>query len=117
MEGFLKNHDFWALNAFVMAEFACHLERGFVGFQPGVAKEHVAHTGERHQLVSELLLQRDVVIVAAVHDFADLVLQGRHEFGVVVSQGVDRDARQCLEIAFTVGIPYIDTLSVMGRRP
>ena len=74
MESTLVNNDFGAFNAFVVAEFAGHFQSRFVGFQAGVAKEHLAHPRQLNQLVGQLLLQGDVIVVAAVHHAAHLVL-------------------------------------------
>jgi hypothetical protein len=115
MESPLIDHDFWPLNAFVVAEFAGHFQSRFVGFQAGVAKEHLAHPRQLNQLVGQLLLQGDVVVIAAVHHATHLVLQRRGELGVGVSQGVDRDTRQSVQVAFACRVKHMHA-SAMGHR-
>ena len=116
MESTLVNNDFGAFNAFVMTELTGHLQRGFVGFQAGVAKEHIAHARQLHQLVGELLLQGDVIVVAAVHHAAHLVLQCRGQLGVGVSQGVDRDTGQSVQVAFASRVKHMHTSAMRHRH-
>ena len=117
MEGVLVDHDLGAVDAFVVAELARQFERRFVCFQPGGAEEHVGHAGEFNQPLGQDLLVRHVVIIAAVDDLAQLVLQGRHQFGVVVPQGVHRNAAQCVQVFATIHIPHPAALAMrQGNR-
>jgi hypothetical protein len=61
-----------------------------------------------------------VVVVAGVDQLGDLVLQRRHQLGVVVAQGVDGDAAQAVQVL----LPFTShtrqpwpCASAMGRRP
>ena len=116
MEGFLVDHDFRALNAFVVAEFACQFDSRFVGLQPGGAKKHIAHARKFHQLGGELLLQGHVVIVATVDDFGQLVLQRPNQIRVVVAEGIDCDAAQGIQVFAPIDIPHPAALSVGYRH-
>ncbi len=92
MERFFVHHHFGALNALVVAELAGQLQGGFVGFQAGGAEKHIRHARALYQQLGQLFLQGDVVVVGGVDQLGQLVLQSGHELGVVVAQGVDRDA-------------------------
>ena len=117
MKGLVKHHHFGALNALVVAKLARQLECGLVGLQARRAKEHIGHARERHQLGRQRLLQGDVVVVRRVDQLRELVLQSRHQFCVVVAQGVDRNAAQRVQVLLALGIPHVATLSVrQGNR-
>jgi hypothetical protein len=55
-----------------------------------------------------------------VDDLADLVLQRRHQLGVVVAQRVDGNAAQRVQVLLAVHVPHaaaLAVLSAMGTRP
>ena len=82
VEGRLVDDDLRALDALVVAELARDLERRLVRLEAGVAEEDVAQARQLAQLGRELLLQRHEVVVRAVDQLGDLVVQRRHELGV-----------------------------------
>jgi len=51
-------------------------------------------------------------VVAAVDHFADLVLQGRHQIGVVVTQGVHGDTGQSIQVLLSIDVPDSATLTM-----
>jgi hypothetical protein len=98
-----------------MAVLACDLERGLVGFQARVAEEGVGQARELGQPGAELLLQRHAVVVGAVDELGDLVLQRRHQLGMGVAQRVDGDAAQAIEVLLAVGVPHPAALAMRHR--
>ena len=116
MKGFFIDHNFGALDAFVVAKFARQFQGRLVGFQSCGAEKHIRHAGERHQLFRQRLLQGDMVVIAAVDDLANLVLQRGHQFGVVVAQRVDGNAAECVQVTFAVDVPHAATLAVAERH-
>ena len=53
-----------------------------------------------------------MVVVAAVDDFAQLILEGGYQIWVVMSQSVDGNAAQCVQINLAIHIPQAATLTV-----
>lgn len=98
-----------------MAELARQLERRFVGFEAGAAEEGIGQARELGQLGGELFLAGHVVVVGAVDQLADLVLQRGHQFGMVVAQRVDGDAAEAVEVGAAVRVPDSATLTVRQR--
>jgi hypothetical protein len=91
-------------------------KRRFVGFQAGAAEEHVGQPGQLDQFRGQLLLVGHMVVVATVDDLADLVLQRRHQFGVVMAQGVDGDAAESVQVGFAVDVPDAAALAMTQRN-
>ena len=112
VEGLLVHHDFGALNAFVVAKFACQLQGGFVGFQARRAEEHTAHAGTLDQQLGQLFLQGDVVVVGGVDQLGDLVLQRGDQLGVVVAHGVDGNTAQCIQVLAAIDVPHAAALTM-----
>ena len=112
MKSLFVDHDFRALNATVMAELARQLQRRFVRFQAGGAEEDVGHAGALDQQAGQHFLVRHMVVVGGVDQLGQLVLQRRHQLGVVVAQGIDCNPAQRIQIFAPVGIPYAATLAV-----
>ena len=94
---------------------ACQLDRCLVGLQAGGAEEHVGHARELDQPGRQLLLLGHVVVVGAVDDLGDLVLQGRHELGVVVPQRIHGDAGERVEVLLAVHVPHSHALAARHR--
>ena len=115
MEGVLEHHHFGLGDALVMAELARDLERSLVGFQTGVAEEHVLHAGDLDQLGSQHFLAGHVVVVGAVDHLAHLFLQGGDQLGVRVAQGVDGNAAQTVQVLLAVHVPHA-AASAMRHR-
>ena len=112
VKSLLAHHDLRAGNALAVAEFARKFERSLVRLQPAVAEKNVAQTRELHQLRGQLFLQRHVKVVAAMNELGDLILQGRHQFRVLVPQGVNGDAAQRIQIRLAIHIPHAATFAV-----
>ncbi len=112
MKRLLVDHDLGPLYALVMTELARQFECSLVGFQPCRAEEHVGHAGELDEFFGQYFLVRYVVVVGSVNQFAQLVLQRRHQFGVVVPQRVDRDATQGVQILLAIDVPDTATLAM-----
>jgi hypothetical protein len=112
MKGLLIHHDLGPLDALVMAEFARQLQGGLVGFQAGGAEKDIAHARQLDQFLGQNFLVGYVVIVAAVDDLSNLILQRRHQLGVVVAQGVDRNTTERVQIRLAIDIPHPATLAV-----
>ena len=93
MKGFFVDHDLGVFDALVVPKFACQFDSGFVGLETAVAEEHVAHVRVLDQFGRQHFGVGGIEVVAAVDDFFQLLLQRRHQFGVVVAQGVDRNTR------------------------
>jgi len=51
-------------------------------------------------------------VVAAVDHFGQLVLQCGDQIGVVVPQGVDRNARQRIQVGLAIDVPHPATLTM-----
>jgi hypothetical protein len=47
-----------------------------------------------------------------VNDFAELILQSRYQFGVIVSQGIDCNATQCIQVHRAIDVPQAAALTV-----
>ena len=115
VKGLFVDHDFRPRNAFFVTKLARQLQRRLVGFQAGAAEEHIAHARQLHQLGREALLVRHMVVVAAVDDLGNLVLQRRHQLSVVVAQRVHGNATQRIQVLTTLGVPDAAALA-MGQR-
>jgi len=112
VKGFFIDHDLRVVDAFVVTILARHFDGSFIGFQPGRAKESIAKTRSFDQQTGQFLLQGDVIVVGAVDQLADLILQGRHQLRVVVPKRVDRDTAQTIEIGLAVDVPNAAPLSM-----
>ena len=115
VEGGFVDDDLGALDALVVAELAGQLQGGFVGFQAGTAEEGVGQARQLGELGGELFLAGHVVVVGAVDQLGQLVLQGGHQLGVVVAQRVDGDAAQAVEVDLARGVPDSAALAVRQR--
>jgi hypothetical protein len=105
VEGLLVDHDLGALDALVVAVLARDLDRAFVRLEAGIAEEDVGQAGDLAQLGGQALLQGRAVVVGGVDQLAHLLLQRGHQLGVGVSQRVDRDAGERIEVLLAVGVP------------
>ena len=85
VKSLVVDDDLGALNTFVVTEFARQFEGGFIGLQPGRAKENIGHARQLDQLGCQRFLQRDMVVIGGVNQPADLLLQRRHQLGVVMA--------------------------------
>jgi hypothetical protein len=81
----------------------------------GGAEEDVGQARQLDQLGGQFFLVGHVVVVAAVDDLADLVLQRRHQLRVVVAEGVDGDAAQRVEVRLAVHVPHAQALAMRQR--
>ena len=115
MEGVVVHHNLRLGNAFVDAVFAGNFDGPLIGLQPGTAEKHIGHACAFGQQGGQLLLQRNVVVVGGVDQLGELLLQRRHQLGVVVSQGIDGNAGQCVQIFFAIGIPHAAALAAFQR--
>jgi len=94
----LVDDDLGALDALVVTELARDLERRLVGLEARVAEERVRKTRELAQLGRQLLLERDQVVVRAVDQLADLVVERGDQPRMGVAQRVDRDPAERIEV-------------------
>ena len=53
-----------------------------------------------------------MVVIATVDHLADLVLQSRGELGVGVTQCVDRDTGQTVQVALAIGVPHAQAFAM-----
>ena len=112
MKGLFVNDNFGFFDAFVMAKLSSQFDGGFVGLQASAAKKHVGHTRQFHQFGRQHFGVGHMEIIATVDHLADLVLQCRDQFGVVVSQRVHCNARQRIQIGFAIDVPDSATLTM-----
>jgi hypothetical protein len=105
VESLFHDDDRRRLDAFVVPVEARELDRRFVRFATGIAQEHVVHTGDRGEAVSELLLQIDLVDVRSVDERRHLLLEHTGEPRMRVSQAADRDAGKRVEVAPALHVP------------
>jgi hypothetical protein len=112
VKSFFVDHDLGLVDALVVAKFSRQLDGRFVGFHAGTAKKHVGHARQFHQFGRQHFGVGHMEVVAAVNHLADLVLQGRHQFGVVVSQGVHGNACQRIQIRLAIDVPDSATLTM-----
>ena len=93
---------------------ACELDGAFVGFCARIREERLPLDGlagiggaaqNIRQLLGDLAAMLDVVIVADVHEFCGLLLQGFYERGCAVAQTNNADAANEIEVlfAFVIG--------------
>ena len=115
MESLFVDDDLGQGDALVVAVLACQLQGRLVGFQAGVAEEHIGHARELNQLGGQLLLVGHVVVIAAVDDLGHLVLQGGHEFGMVMAQGVHGNAGQRIQVLLAIDVPKAAALTTFER--
>ena len=80
------------------------LDCRFVGFGPRIAEEHLAHAGQRAQLVGKLLLFANTVQIGGMQHAAGLGGNSRNQLRVGVTQRRDSDAGQCVQILPALGI-------------
>ena len=105
VEGLLHDDDRRLGDTAVVAVLARDLDRRFVGFQAGIAEEHLVQAGDGGDAVGGLLLQRDLEQVGRVDDAADLLGERAHQARVVVPERVDRDAGERIEVLLARLIP------------
>ena len=115
VEGLFVHHDLRPLDAAVVPVFASQLDRRLVCFQAGAAEEGVGQARQLGERGRQPFLVGHVVVVAAVDDLADLVLQRGHELGVVVAERVHGDTGQRVEVFLAVDIPHSHALAVRQR--
>ena len=116
VKGLVVNHDFRALDTLVMTEFARQFESGFIGLQTGRAKKDIAHARQLDQLGRQRFLQGDMVVIGGVNQPADLLLQSRHQLGVVMPQRVDGNTAQRVQVGLAVDVPHAAALSMRERQ-
>ena len=114
MKCLFVHHDLRFFDALVVSELARQLERRLVGLQSGVAEEYIGHARNLHQFCSQLFLERHMVVIAAVNDSGDLILQRRHQPGMVVPQRIDGNTSQGIKVFFAIRVPHAATLT-MGQ--
>jgi subtilisin family serine protease len=106
------NLGFGLVDAFVVAVFARQLDGRFVGFQARAAEKHVRHARELNQLGRQHFGVGHMEVVAAVDHLGQLVLEDRHQIGVVVTQGVHGNTGQCVEVLLAIDVPDSATLTM-----
>ena len=89
---------------FVKGIFAGKLDRGFVGLRPAVAEEHLIGKGMRDQSLGEQHLRFGIIQVRRMQEVPRLSFDGRHEVGMAVTQRIDRNPGDKVEIFPVLGV-------------
>ena len=84
--------------------FAGELDGGFVGLRPAVAEEHFVGKGMRHQSLGEQHLRFGIIQVRRMQEVPRLSLDGRDQIGMAVTQRIDRDAGDKVQVFPVLGI-------------
>ena len=106
MKGALVDDHLGGVDVLVVPELSRDLEGRLVGLESAVAEEDSGQTGQFAQLGCERLLQRCGVVVRAMNQFRDLLLERRHEPRMCVPEGIDCDACQAIEVLVAFGVPH-----------
>ncbi|OIQ71133.1 hypothetical protein GALL_472500 [mine drainage metagenome] len=115
MEGAFEHHDFRPGDTAIVAVQPGQLDCRLVRFQSGIAEKRRIHLAQDAKPVGQLFLQGNAIQIGAVDELAHLIGEGRHQPRMRMAQGVDRDARQGVEIAATLRIPDPCTLAMRQR--
>ncbi len=67
MEGLFHDDNGWGFYTLVVTVKSRQLDGSLICFGARIAEKHVAHARQGLQLVGQLLLDRDVVVVGAMH--------------------------------------------------
>jgi hypothetical protein len=114
------DHDLGLGDALVHAVLAGDLDGGLVGFQAGVAEEHIGHARALGQQLGQGFLAGHMVVVAGVDQLGHLLLQRRHQLGVVVPRVLTAmppsASRYSLPFTSQTRQPWPRS-SAMGTRP
>ena len=105
VEGLVQHDDRRRFDAALVTVEPRELDRRLVRLAPGVAEEDALHTGDLGEPVGELFLKRYPVEVRRVHEPAQLLLEGRGELRMRVSQAAHRDAGKRIEVTSALGVP------------
>ncbi len=105
MERVLHHDDGGRLDPFLVTEKTRELDRRFVGFASGIAKESIVHRREIAQAGSELLLLGNFVKVGYVHRACSLGGNCGDQPGVGMSHTVDGDPADAVEVAPALEVP------------
>ena len=116
VEGLLHDDDRRLGDAAVVAVLARDLDRRLVGFQPGVAEEHLVQAGDLGDAVGGLLLQRDLEQVGAVDDAADLLGERVHQARMIVAERVHGDAGERVQVLLARLVVQPDALAAHERH-
>ena len=87
------------------------LDGGLVGLQARAAEEDIGHLRALGQQLGQRFLAGHVVVVGGVDELGHLVLQRRHQLGVVVAQRVHCNAAQRIEVLLAVDVPHAAALA------
>ncbi len=87
------------------------LDRRLVCFGAAIAKENPLGKRMVAQLARQLRLRQDVVEIGDVQQLFRLLPNRPDDSGVTVTQTVDRDSRQEVEVLFALGIPDLGASS------
>ena len=97
----------------------CKFDRRLHRFGAGIGEEDARPVGGTSDL-QKCLGQADLGSrreeVGDVHDLADLLRDGADDLGVVVSEGVDSDAGEQVEIALAIGIPDVAAFAALDHE-
>src|SRR6185436_2890574 len=91
----------------VMRVAAGQLDRGFVGLSPAIAKEHLVGKGMLHQELRELHLWLSVVEVRGMDQLRGLALDRLHQIRVTMSENVDRNPTDEIEILSPLEVVHL----------
>ena len=100
MEGAFEADDVEAFGIAVHEVVAArHLEGEFAGLRARIGEERRVGEGVGDQLGGQALLPRHAEQIGGVPELARLLGQRPHQLGIVVAEGVDRDARPEIQIS------------------
>ena len=104
MESLFHHHHGRQLDALFVTIKTRQLDRSFVGLTAGIAEKHFRHAGQGAQLVRQRFLAAHAVQIRGMNQATGLVGNRRHQFRVRVTQGIDRNAGNSVEIFAPFGI-------------
>ena len=112
MKGLLHNDDGWVINTFLMPVETGQLDCSFVGLATRIAEEGVGHARESTHAICQLLLFTDTVKVRHMQHAPSLRRDGADQRGMVMPQGIDRNARKSIQIGLAVDVGNATALAM-----
>jgi len=113
VEGAFRSHQPRLRVADRFAMLARDLQCSFVRLGPAVGQECLVHPAQPAEYLRELCLLLDVVEIADVHQLRCLILYGTHDARMAVTDAVDGDACQEVQIAAALSVPQVGAFTAL----
>ena len=104
MESMFHDDDRGVVDTLTMPVKTRQFNRGFIGLATRITEEHFVHARQGSQLIGQLFLERNTIQIRRMQQLSGLLTQRVHQIRMVMTQGIHRNTRQRIQVAFAFSI-------------